>query len=380
MQVRQIVCPVSAFSAASFAALQEIDPHWVLLFADISAFDDDLYGRLRTAFPAARLSGCSTAGEIAGDRVQDETVVLTAVRFGGAQPQVAVVHLANMADSEAAGARLAAQLDPEDLGSVMVLAQGININGSALIRGLAAGLPKGISIWGGLAADGGAFKRTFVLTDFGVSDTAVVALGFRKDEVVTGHGGFGGWQVFGPIRRVTRCEENVLFELDGEPALDIYQRYLGEYASELPASGLLFPFSMLDAARGNVGLIRTILGVDAARGALILAGEIATDGYMQMMHASADALVDGAATAADMARRGMAGGGGGLVVLVSCVGRKLVMGDRVDEEVEAVAQVFGQDCVVCGFYSNGEISPFLGTTECKLHNQTMTVTCLSPRR
>jgi hypothetical protein len=63
-------------------------------------------------------------------------------------------------------------------------------------------------------------------------------------------------------------------------------------------------------------------------------------------------------------------------VLISCIGRKLVMGDRVDEEVEAVGAVFGQNCTLTGFYSNGEISPFLETTECKLHNQTMTITWL----
>lgn len=379
MQIRQLVCPAAGFAAASLDALQAIDPHLILCFGDVSAFGAGLYTRLRDAFPHAHLAGCSTAGEIAQNRVFDASVVLTAVRFVGAAPQYVTAELAGMADSEAAGERLAGQIGHAGLGAVLVLAQGVEINGSALIRGMRAHLPESVPLMGGLAADGGAFRKTQVLTDSGVSDTALVALGFDTTELVAVHGCYGGWQPFGPLRRVTRCEGNVLFELDGESALAIYRRYLGEYASELPASGLLFPFLMLDAQRSDLGLIRTILGVDEARGALILAGEIAADGYMQMMHASADALVEGAGAAAEMAHK-ICAGTDGLVLLVSCVGRKLVMGDRVEEEVEAVADVFGPTNVVCGFYSNGEISPFLDTTECKLHNQTMTVTCLFPRR
>ena len=169
----------------------------------------------------------------------------------------------------------------------------------------------------------------------------------------------------------------MLYELDGEPALDIYKRYLGDYAKDLPASGLLFPLALLSEEREEIGLIRTLLGIDEVAGSLILAGDIPQDGYLRLMHASSDALVDGAEAAAEAAARMHGSDGHGLVLLVSCIGRKLVMGDRVDEEVEAVGAVFGQNCVLTGFYSNGEISPFLETTECKLHNQTMTITYLN---
>ena len=185
----------------------------------------------------------------------------------------------------------------------------------------------------------------------------------------------------GPARRVTRCAHNVLFELDGEPALEVYKRYLGEHAKDLPASGLLFPFAMLGSDHNDIGLIRTILGVDEAQGSLTLAGDIDPDGYLKLMHANTNALVNGAEAAAqaalDMHRRGGSDASQGLAVLVSCVGRKLVMGGRVDEEVEAVADVFGQGAVITGFYSNGEISPFTDNLACKLHNQTMTITYLS---
>jgi hypothetical protein len=168
-----------------------------------------------------------------------------------------------------------------------------------------------------------------------------------------------------------------LYELDGESALAVYKRYLGEHAAGLPASGLLFPFAMLGQDHNELGLIRTILGVNEADGSLTLAGDIDPDGYLKLMHASTDALVDGAAAAAQAAQSPQVTEGQSLAVLVSCVGRKLVMGGRVDEEVEAVAEVFGQNMALTGFYSYGEISPFGVMSDCKLHNQTMTVTVLS---
>jgi hypothetical protein len=195
--------------------------------------------------------------------------------------------------------------------------------------------------------------------------------------VQIGHGSFGGWKPFGPARKVTRSSGNILFELDGEPALEVYKRYLGEYAAQLPSSGLLFPFEMLGQDHSAVGLVRTILGVDEANGSLILAGDIQADGYLRLMCASNDALVDGAEAAANAAQAMVGQVGQGLGLLVSCVGRKLVMGERIDEEIEAVGDVFGQHVTLAGFYSYGEISPFVNSTKCKLHNQTMTITILS---
>jgi hypothetical protein len=169
----------------------------------------------------------------------------------------------------------------------------------------------------------------------------------------------------------------VLYELDGEPALAVYKRYLGEHAKGLPASGLLFPFAMLGDDHSASGLIRTILGVDEAAGSLTLAGDIEANGYLKLMHSNTDALVDGAEAAAQAAQAMLTPKGTGLALLVSCVGRKLVMGGRVDEEVEAVGDVFGLGATLTGFYSYGEISPSEGLSECKLHNQTMTITYLS---
>jgi hypothetical protein len=364
--------------AQGLQPLQSLAPDLVLCFGAQSFFrGDSLQRALKAAAPNAALAGCSGAGEIVAAQVHDGTLAVTALKFDGrARARGTSTTLVGMADSFGAGVRLGAALAPAGLRHVLVWGTGVHINGSGLVEGLQATLPRGTSISGGLAGDDGAFVETFTLGDARSASDQLVAVGLYGESLAVASSSFGGWVPFGPARRVTRCSHNVLYELDGERALNIYKRYLGEYASGLPASGLLFPFELLRDDRESSGIIRTILGVDEEAGSLTLAGDCVEGGYLKLMHASTERLIDAAEKAARTlvpASRGREG----LALLVSCVGRKLVMGDRVDEEVEAVASVLGAHATVAGFYSYGEIaaSEFIG--DCRLHNQTMTITWLS---
>ncbi len=377
MRIAQHTQPYGALDAQALADLAVVAPQVVVVFGPVEQFArSDLTAVLSAAFPGAALAGCSTAGEITGGGVHEKACVVTALRFDHTEVKVVFAELASLADSQAAGERLGAALAGPGLAAVLLFSKGLDVNGSALIDGVVSQIGAGIPVSGGLAGDNGAFKQTFVLSSDGVSDHGAVAIGLYGDRVVIGHGSYGGWEPFGPARKVTRAEGNILFELDGEPALNIYKRYLGDYASQLPASGLLFPFEMLGEDHSALGLIRTILGVDEQAGSLTLAGAIDPDGYLRLMHASTDALVDGAETAARNAAAKQCEGPA-FALLVSCVGRKLVMGDQVDEEVEAVAELLGHDHTLAGFYSYGEINPMQGTLECRLHNQTMTVAVIA---
>lgn len=377
MDILQRVVKTPADVAAALQALAEMRPQWVLVFG-AAPFLHEVVQQRAVLAGDVRLLGCSTAGEISGQGVTDGGAVLTGLRFAATTLVSAATPLADMGDSASAGQRLAQALAPDGLRAVWVLGQGVGINGSALIDGLRQGLPADVRVTGGLAGDDGAFAQTAVLLDDQVRSNWVVALGLYGAGLRVTHGTFGGWAPFGPARRVTACAANVLLSLDDEPALAVYKRYLGDHARGLPASGLLFPFLMLGQGQAQTGLIRTILGVDEARGALILAGDIDPDGYLQLMHASTDALVDGAEVAAMAAAQALHSGDAPvLALLVSCVGRKLVMGGRVEEEVEAVRDCLPASTVLAGFYSYGEISPFSLETACQLHNQTMTITTWS---
>jgi hypothetical protein len=373
MQVAQVILRSVDNMAGELETLRPLGPNLLLVFGSADLLKS-IAAPLAIMFPSAIRTGCSTAGEISGEGVSDSTCVVTAVRFDATPMVESSTRLLHMADSHAAGKRLGQQLPKTGLRAALLLGQGVGIDGSALISGMTEILGTDIPITGGLAGDAAAFKETWVLDNTGVHNDRLVCVGLYGARLRFSHGSFGGWSPFGPARKVTRCDHNVLLELDGEPALDIYRRYLGEHAKDLPASGLLFPFAMLGSDQAEVGLIRTILGMDVKAGSLTLAGDIDPAGYLRLMHAGTDALVDGAEAAARAARNMFDSDGPGLALLVSCVGRKLVMGGRVEEEIEAVGDVFGQGAVLAGFYSNGEISPFTGSAECKLHNQTMTVT------
>jgi hypothetical protein len=379
VKTKQISLKVGDDIAQNLQNLSAVNPKLLLVFGGVSFFSTPaLYDALRHKFPTAAIAGCSTAGEIQGSRVFDNTASITAIEFARAEVSVQSAQIDSMADSFAAGARLAQRLPVENLRAVLILGTGVAVNGSAVVAGLQSVLSPEVKIAGGLAGDGGAFTRTWTMGPSGVTDDELIAVGFYGAALEFACGSFGGWIPFGPARKITRCHENILFELDGERALDVYKRYLGEYANQLPASGLLFPFEMLSDQQGNMGIYRTILGIDEAAGSLTLAGAIDPNGYLKLMHASTDKLVDGAEAAAKMAIEDRKSSSADtLAILVSCVGRKAIMGDRVEEEVEAVADQLPAGTTITGFYSNGEISSTVLHGGCRLHNQTMTISLIT---
>lgn len=367
---------------AGWRRLQELGPDLVLVFGSPRAFHQETFpSLLQEAFPTTIRMGCSTAGEIVREGVKEGHVVLTALKLQRPALRAASTPLHGMADSLQAGSRLGEQLrkplDGLPLRGVMLLGHGVRVNGSALIHGVVEATRNKPHVFGALAGDDGAFERTFTLYGGTVSDTDVVALGFYGDGVELRTGSAGGWMPFGPVRRITRARNNLLHELDGEPALEVYRRYLGDWAKDLPGSGLLFPISLLEDAQHETGLIRTLLGIDEAGGSLILAGDVPENSLARLMHADTGSLLEGASQAARAAMG--SGGPADLALLFSCVGRKLVMGGRVDQEVEAVTEVLNAGTIVAGFYSNGEIGPRSARSEPRLHNQTMTVTLLTER-
>ncbi len=351
----------------------------VLVFASRSLFEDGgPLEEVRDRYPAAHVMGCSTAGEIRGTQVADDTLVATAVRLEGTRLAGERVDLAEVGDSRQAGEVLAQALDPDGLVHVFVLSDGTHVNGSDLVRGLTAHLPPHVTVTGGLSGDGTRFQETVVLWDGVPRKGAIAILGFYGDRLRVGCASLGGWDPFGPERLVTRSEGSVLYELDGRSALALYKEYLGEHAKGLPATGLLFPLSIRTPGSESSGLVRTILSVDERDQSLTFAGDVPRGAYARLMMANVDRLVDGAVGAARNCTQAV-GTGVDLAILISCVGRKLILKQRVEEEIEAVRDVLGERAVLAGFYSYGEISPFTPSARCELHNQTMTVTTFSER-
>ncbi|MET0792951.1 MAG: FIST N-terminal domain-containing protein [Polyangiaceae bacterium] len=333
----------------------------------------ETWQRLRAKWGRAHIVACSTAGEISGTQVFDDSLAVTAIRFEGTPLRCAQVVLTSALTSAEAGKNLAEQLLGPNLRHVFVLSDGLKVNGSELVAGMIAALPAHVSLSGGLSGDGDRFQRTYVCVDGFDELPRVAALGFYGDRLEVRSASLGGWDPFGPERRVTRSKDNVLYELDGQPALDLYEQYLGEHAANLPASGLSFPLSVR-VTREQTGVVRTILAMDRAERSLTFAGDIPTGAYARLMCANFERLVQGAEDAARTCHDATQSSPPDLAILISCVGRKLVLKQRVEEEVEGAGRILGDTVRLTGFYSYGEISPFTPTARCELHNQTMTIT------
>jgi len=357
--------------------LAECDAQLVLVFGNTEQLNPERLVELREWYPKAVLFGCSTAGEIQDVFVHNNSVTATAICFADTPLKLASLDLANFSDSRVAGRALAEQLPTEALAHVFVLSDGLNVNGTELVEGIKSILPANVEVTGGLAGDDSRFEHTLVIADDNPAEGKVAAIGFYGDRLNVGYGSLGGWDPFGPDRLITKSEGNVLYELDGKSALSLYKSYLGEHAAGLPSTGLLFPLALSAPGSDEVGLVRTILAVDEAEQSMTFAGDVPEGSHVRLMKANFDRLVDGAMGAAETANKGLQDKTAELGILISCVGRKLVLQQRIEEEIEAVRDVLGKETTLTGFYSYGEISPYVGTGHCELHNQTMTITTLS---
>lgn len=327
-------------------------------------------------FPTAAIVGCSTSGEILDSHIKDASLVMAVIRFDRTRVRCASASMTSGIDSQEAGMAIVRQLLAPDLRALLIFSDGLHVNGSELIRGVNRELPDSVLVTGGLAGDGDRFRRTWVLADGRPQSQCVTAVGLYGDHIRVGHGSKGGWDQFGPERVVTRSKGNVLYELDHRPALQLYREYLGDRASGLPATALLFPLSVRLGPASEKRLVRTILGIDEAAQSMTFAGDMPEGALAQLMHANFDRLIQGAADAgASIGLRDQCMGDT-LAIAISCVGRRLVLGERSEEEIEATLDVLPPGTKQIGFYSYGELSPY-GTGRCDLHNQTMTLTTLS---
>lgn len=332
---------------------------------------------IRESFPQSHLVGCSAVGTIIDNELHECGLTLAIQKFRKTRLRTATSKMSDFRNSFAAGQDIGRQLAAPDLRSIFVLSDGLNVNGSHLARGLAETSPPGVVVSGGLAGDGPRFQRTWVLCGERAVDHSVVAVGFYGSDLRIGYGSRGGWDVFGPTRVITRAEGNILYELDGNPALALYKRYLGERAADLPSSALLFPLTIFPAADSSRAIVRTVLAVDEKAQSMTFAGDMPVGASAQLMRANFDRLVTAAGESGAGTARLLGGAprGAALMIAVSCIGRRLILGERAEEELDAVCEALLPGDRQIGFYSYGEISP-LGNGVCELHNQTMTLTAM----
>lgn len=372
MKIRQLSLEHGLWSDTTENLMDQV-PDLVLNFGYKDLIQaPDTYESLRKEFPDSTIVSCSTSGEIHNTAIKDESCVATAIRFEHTEIKPVLINIKDYDDSLAAGKALVGQFEREGLKFILVLSDGQLVNGSDLVSGMNEEFDDEIPISGGLAGDGPDFISTYVGLDDNIEQGNVVAVGFYGDRIEINHGSEGGWRQFGPTRTITLSDKNVLYEIDGENALALYKKYLGEHAKGLPGAALLFPLAIeLD----GMEVVRTILNIDEENNSMIFAGNVPEGAKARLMKANFDRLIYAAGTAAELSNSSEESNK--LSILISCVGRKLIFGSRIEEELEAARDILGDETVIAGFYSYGEIAPFSDFMKCELHNQTMTITTIS---
>lgn len=337
----------------------------------------DLLKGISSAVGTRTLVGCTTDGEISCEGFSTGSAVLGGIVTDQIEFQVA--HIPNLSrDSEVAGQELARALSGASY--VQLFSDGITGNGCALLRGMAAVLGPQIPISGGTAGDCGEFVRTHQFVgDRVVTDTAV-AIGFAGDFRV-GTGVRSGWSPIGIAKKVTRASGNVLYELGGQPALEVYERFLGKHAERLPTVGVEYPLGLVDEAgdcdgRGDYYLLRATMSVNRQEGSITFAGEIPEGAMVKMTCGDTNAILEAAGQATELALDDLGDRTPAMVFFYSCMARKIVLDRRTKEEIERVRQKVGREIPILGFYTYGEYCRVRSGGPCFLHNETATVSLL----
>ncbi len=332
----------------------------------------DRFEELKQRYPDAHIVGGSTAGNVLGTSISDDDIVATAVYFEKSHIKITSADIDDPSKLQETASALVSQLQSPELRHILVLSDGLHFNGSELAKGV--NVHEGVPVTGGLVGDNGRFKETYVLADGPARPKRVVFVGFYGEHLFAGHGCFAGWGEFGIDRIITKSKGNVVYEIDGQPALSLYKKYLGEFSEQLPASGLRFPLS-IRSSKDDVTLIRTLLAINEEEQSLTFAGDVPEGSITLLMKGNIDDLIASAGEAAKQAKH--SNGNTGLAVVISCVGRKLLMDQMTDEELETVQNTLGENTWITGFYSYGELAPYSKEfRQCKLHNQTMTLMSL----
>jgi hypothetical protein len=347
----------------------------VLAFAERTFLEKSRpYQKLKSIYPTAQIVICSTSGQISNTNLVENNLVATAIALEKTKIKVSEIDILLNSDLQVLGNIIKEDLMSEDLKSILIISEGSFINGTELINELISQTKGDVPIFGGLAGDEYNFEKTIVGLNNDASPGKIVAIGFYGDAIHFGFGSEGGWSDFGPEREVTQSDKNVLYKIGDQFALDIYKEYLGKYADELPGTSLYFPLSMKENAKSEP-IVRTILAINEENKSMTFAGNIPVGSMVRLMKGNFDKLIDASYNAAAKIHKNQ-NHEPELALLVSCVGRKIVLGNRIEEEIEVVKEVFGDKMLVCGFYSYGEISPTLNKVACELHNQTMTITTM----
>lgn len=359
----------------SFDTTMDSQSTLVLVFFESSSDIRNQLQIIKATFPKSKIIGTSTSGEIQNAELIDHSIVCMIIQFHKTRLKISSTPISYESSAQA-GKLIGDNLAAPDLKNVLLLTESLDIDAADLVKSLDETLKEHqveVPIAGGLAGGRQNSAKTFVIDDTTIRNNQAVALGLYGDDIQIFSGIGTGWAPFGPIRLVTKARRKTVYEIDGLPALKLYKDYIKEDAHNLPYSGIFFPLGI-----ENETIVRSVAQINEAKNALILAHKIPENTRVQLMHSNVMKLIDGAAGALNGCTLDFSGNLSTAALIVSCVGRRLIMGQKTEDEIDIIKARLPKHTEICGFYSYGEFSP-TASKQNKLHNQTMTIIIFQER-
>jgi hypothetical protein len=361
---------------ALLAKLQETPDACWLFCAPLDGLEEFVKG-VREGVGTDQIIGCTTSGEISDNGLSINSAVLGGIVTDCIEFEIVAVQGLGK-DSAAAGRRLAASFSSTPR-LLHIFSDGLTGNGCAILKGIADVLGGGVPVNGGAAGDNGDFIKTLQFSRNVIHSDAVCGVAFYGDFRL-GTGVQSGWAPIGLAKKVTRAKGKTVYELNGEPALNVFERFLGQHADKLPAIGVEYPLGFIRPIQGGEQgghyILRATMSVNRKDRSITFAGEIPEGAMVNMTCGDKSSILKAAETAAKEARAAMTGTAPEIIFCYSCMARKIVLGGRTEEEIEQIQAEFGPQIPIIGFYSYGEFCPVGSAVQNYLHNETITLSVL----
>jgi hypothetical protein len=335
--------------------------------------EGNLYDEVSTLFPMAQIILSSSAGEFIDDKLSDDALTLTAIRFEKAKVKTAMTDITTSKNSFEAGYYLSRAFEHKGLRSLILFCDGQQVNASQLAFSLQQYLPPDVIITGGLA---GSQDKQPSLIGLNSQPAAgrIACIGFYGEELKVTYGNNSGWIPFGPERKVTRSKNNTVYELGGIPVLEVYNLYLRDRKYNIAGSQMLFPIAVrFENSAGTV--IRTIQSVDEGLFSITYSGNVPEGSKVSLLRADSDSLINGAANAVSLSTQQMPSPE--LAIIMSCAERRNILNGRSSEELLAIKNALGRNTAISGLFTPGEIAPAGPDLKCELFKQSVIVTAIS---
>jgi hypothetical protein len=376
----------AGFEACSLAMRKSgvENPDIVIAFSSTALNQKDIVRGINEASGKAPLVGCSDAGQITNEGPNKGGVSVMVIKsdsikfIPGTGGQVA-------GGAREAGAALAKDISGkarDSLKLLMMLTDVLKGNGADVVRGVQDILGQDFLVVGGAAGDDFQFKETFVYYYDQVLPSSVVGVGL-SGKFSVGIGVRHGWMPVGLPQKVTKSSGAVIEEIEGKPAVAIYEEYFGKKAEELKAEPLAimaitYPLGM-SVEGSEEFLIRDPITVDE-KGAITCAAEIPEDSEIRLMIGSKDNAIAAAKDAARKALDQLGGAKPKAIVVFNCIARNKLFGQDAGDEIQAIQSILGVNVPLIGFYTYGEQAPIGGNVtrpfSC-FHNETVVIMALA---